>query len=68
MKTTWRLSKHGKIIGYYNSESEAIETREVLCGINQRDDFFILEMRRNQDALDGLDEAKRIVREASPQT
>ena len=39
--TTWRLSKDGELLGEYDSEFEAIEAREALCGLNQRDDYLI---------------------------
>ena len=39
--TTWRLSKGGELLGEYGSESEAIEAREALCGLNQRGDYLI---------------------------
>ncbi len=42
--TTWRLSKNGVLIGEFGSEEDAIEIREALCGINQRDDFLIVSM------------------------
>ena len=38
---TWRLSKGGELLGEYGAESEAIEAREALCGLNQRDDYLI---------------------------
>jgi hypothetical protein len=37
----WRLSKNGELIEAYTSLEDAIEAREALCGLNQRDDYLI---------------------------
>ncbi len=46
---TWRLSKGGELLGEYDSEAEAVEAREALCGLNQRDDYLICSFRQIEE-------------------
>jgi len=39
----WLLLERGREIGSFDSREQAVEERELRCGINQRDDYRIIQ-------------------------